>query len=401
MTVWDELEQRGFIADASAMDDLKERSKTPLTCYAGFDLTAPSFHAGHLVLFMLLRHLQRAGHKVIALLGGGTTQVGDPSDKNSERPLMELQRIEENGKKLRHTFEHLLCDGDLKVVNNADWLCSIGYLDFLKRIGRHFSVNRMLRFDFIKNRLAANQPLSFLEMGYMLLQSYDFVELHDRHNCCVQVGGQDQWANIISGVDLIRRMRGEQAFAVTCPLIATSSGQKMGKSAGGAIWLEGERLPPYDFWQFWRNTADADVERFLKLFTFLPLDKIAALTNVQGSALNDAKKVLADEVTCLIHGAEGVKSAHAMTDASFGNEASEADVKTVALAQATLVDLVTASGLVGSRSEARRHIRDGAVKVNGVVLTDETTEEVDALLQAGAIKVSVGRKKHAFLKRGP
>lgn len=395
-SLWRDLRARGFIADMSDAQGLDEASEISLTVYAGFDATAPSFHVGHLMLFMLLNHLQRAGHKVIALIGGGTTQVGDPSDKKAERPALEKKLIQENVTKLSATFANLLKGGALQVVNNADWLENVGYLDFLKNVGRHFSVNRMLTFDFIKNRLRANLPLSFLEMGYLLLQSYDFLKLYQQYNCTVQVGGQDQWANIISGVDLIRRVEQKQAFAVTCPLLTTSSGIKMGKTAKGAIWLDAEKLSAYDFWQFWRNTADDDVGRFLKLFTFLELDEINELTRCQGQALNKAKEYLADEVTLFVRGKEGLQEARKQTKALFGKKIDAGFIHTIK-SNGLLMDLLVQANLVPSKSEARRAMRAGSVRVNDVLEKDETSVSQDFLV-GQKLKLSVGKKKHAFVQ---
>lgn len=401
--VWDVLQQRGFLFDVSGIELLKEESKKPLAVYAGFDLTAESFHVGHLVPLMALRHLQRAGHKVVALLGGATTRIGDPSDKNAERPMLAEAVIEKNKACLRKAFQHFLCDGPLEIVDNSDWLSSVKYLEFLRDIGRHFSMNRMMKFEFIRRRLDANLPLSFLEVNYIALQSYDFLHLFDTFGCKVQLGGQDQWANIISGVELVRRVRDEKAFAVTCPLVTTSSGQKMGKTASGAVWLDAEKCSPYDFWQFWRNTTDADVGRFLKLFTFLDMDQVKRLESLEGQELNKAKEVLADQVTALLHGQEAAENACTQAQKLFAGQGGEAEQAfVVSDPSMELSQLLVDIGLVSSKSEARRLIRSKAVKLDGHVATDETANLETAMSappkSGQAIHLSVGKKKHKALQ---
>ena len=301
------LSSRGYIHQVSEPEALDQLAAAgPITAYIGFDCTAPSLHVGSLVQIMMLRWLQKTGHRPIALMGGGTTRVGDPSGRDESRRLLDEQGIESNLRGIRAVFDKFLTFGngprDAMMANNADWLNTLNYIDFLRDVGRHFSVNRMLSFELIKLRLDRQQELSFLEFNYMVLQAYDFVELYRRERCVLQMGGSDQWGNIISGIDLGRRMENAQLFALTSPLITTSSGAKMGKTAAGAVWLNPDMVSPYEYWQFWRNTEDGDVERFLKLFTELPLDEIARLASLRGQELNEAKKVLATEATAMVHG---------------------------------------------------------------------------------------------------
>ena len=400
-TLWDTLKERGFIFDASSPEILQTRLETPLTLYMGFDVTAASFHVGHLVPLMLLKHLHTAGHRVIVLIGTGTSRVGDPSDKKAERPLLDLDTIKNNAYGLKKCLQKFLNHPDLLVVDNADWLCDLNHLDFLRDVGRHFSVNRMMSFDFIKNRLAQNLPLSFLEMSYMLLQSYDFLTLFDRYDCCLQIGGQDQWANMISGTDLIRKSRQKEAFVLTCPLLTTSDGKKMGKSENGAIWLDPELLSPYEFWQFWRNTADADVFRFLKLFTFLPLEEIEAARRCQGAELNVWKITLADHVTQLVHNDAGLQSARQTTKMLFEDDSS-ADIITFDLKKAlghppyNILDVLVATEFASSKSEARRLVRAGAIKLDQTKISDETVSFLTGE-KAPPKKLSLGKKKHVYL----
>lgn len=396
--LWDELKERGFIFSVSAEERLKERLQKPLTLYIGFDATAPAFHVGHLMIFMLLRHFQKAGHQVIALLGGGTTRIGDPSDKNAERPLMSKEAIETNIKALQVVLEKMLDQGALRVVNNADWLGDINYLDFLRDVGRHFSVNRLVGFDFVKRRLEQNKPLSFLELNYILLQSYDFLSLSDRYDCCLQLGGQDQWANILSGVELVHKARQKEVFGVTCPLLTTASGQKMGKTAQGAVWLDADKFSPYDFWQFWRNTSDADTARFLRLYTELPLQEIAQDAALEGVAINRAKEKLADCVTQLVHGEERLKEARAQTASLFENTAADDALSLNLKEPLDLLSVIEKTGFVSSRSEARRMVRSGAVRLDNAVQDDEKRQLTPSLLKDKPLKLSVGKKRHIFLK---
>jgi len=404
------LASRGFIHQVSepdALDALAASSK--LTAYIGFDCTAASLHVGNLVPIMLLYWLQQTSHRPIALMGGGTTRVGDPSGKDEGRLILSEARISENLAGIRKVFAKFLKLGsgadDGVMVNNADWLTELNYIDFLRDVGRHFSVNRMLSFDSVKLRLDRQQELSFLEFNYMILQAYDFVELHRRYGCVLQMGGSDQWGNIINGIDLGRRMLGVQLFALTSPLIATSSGAKMGKTAAGAVWLDASMVSPYDYWQYWRNTEDGDVERFLKLFTILPLEEIRGLAALAGHELNEAKKVLATEATALVHGREAAGAAAETARRTFEQGELAADLPSVEVDAAmitaglgVLTAFVTA-GLVASTGEARRQIRGGGLRVNDVVVEDERLKlGPKDVTGAGVIKLSLGRKRHILLK---
>ena len=358
---------------------------------------------------MMLYWMQQTGHRPIALMGGGTTRVGDPSGKDESRKILTDEIINENLASIRKTFDKFLTFGsgpkDAIMANNADWLNSLNYIDMLRDVGRHFSVNRMLSFDSVKMRLDRQQELSFLEFNYMILQAYDFVELHKRYGCILQMGGSDQWGNIINGIDLGRRMMNAQLFAITAPLITTSSGAKMGKTAAGAVWLNADLLSPYDYWQFWRNTEDGDVERFLKLFTILPLDEIKRLGALKGAELNDAKKTLATEATALMHGRAAADQAADTARRTFEEGTLAETLPTIEIKRADLdkgLGILTASveaGLVASTSEARRQIKGGGLKVNDVTVTDEkmllTAKD---LTPEGVIKLSLGRKKHVLLK---
>jgi tyrosyl-tRNA synthetase len=404
------LAERGFIHQVSEPEDLDARAVAgPITAYIGFDCTAPSLHIGSLLPIMMLYWMQQTGHRPIALMGGGTTRVGDPSGKDESRKILTDEVINENLASIRKTFDKFLTFGsgpkDAVIANNADWLNSLNYIDMLRDVGRHFSVNRMLSFDSVKMRLDRQQELSFLEFNYMILQAYDFVELHKRHGCILQMGGSDQWGNIINGIDLGRRMMNAQLFAITAPLITTSSGAKMGKTAAGAVWLNADLLSPYDYWQFWRNTEDGDVERFLKLFTILPLDEIKRLGTLKGAELNDAKKTLATEATALLHGRAAADQAADTARRTF-EEGTLADTLADRRDQARRsrqgLGILTAgveAGLVASTSEARRQIKGGGLKVNDATVTDEkmllTAKD---LTPEGVIKLSLGRKKHVLLK---
>lgn len=404
------LAERGFIHQVSEPEALDARAASgPITAYIGYDCTAPSLHIGHLLPTMMLYWMQQTGHRPIALMGGGTTRVGDPSGKDESRKILTDTVINENLASIRKTFDKFLTFGsgpkDAVMANNADWLNSLNYIDMLRDVGRHFSVNRMLSFDSVKMRLDRQQELSFLEFNYMILQAYDFVELHKRYGCILQMGGSDQWGNIINGIDLGRRMMNAQLFAVTAPLITTSSGAKMGKTAAGAVWLNADLLSPYDYWQFWRNTEDGDVERFLKLFTILPLDEIKRLGALKGAELNDAKKMLATEATALLHGRAAADQAADTARRTFEEGTLAATLPTIEIKRADLdkgLGILTAgveAGLVASTSEARRQIKGGGLKVNDVTVTDEKMLlSGKDLTPEGVIKLSLGRKKHVLVK---
>jgi tyrosyl-tRNA synthetase len=403
------LQSRGFIHQVSEPDALDAlAAKGPITAYIGFDCTAPSLHAGSLVQIMLLHWLQKTGHKPIALMGGGTTRIGDPSFKDESRKLLDDDAIAQNLAGIRKVFDKFLSFGtgarDAMMVNNADWLGNINYLDFLRDVGRHFSVNRMMSFDSVKLRLDREQELSFLEFNYMILQAYDFVELKKRHGCVLQMGGSDQWGNIINGVDLGRRMIQAQLFALTSPLLTTSSGAKMGKTAAGAVWLNADMLSPYEYWQYWRNTEDADVERFLKLFTTLPLDEIAKLAALKGQDINEAKKILATETTALVHSREEADRAAETARRTFEEGALSAELPSVEIAASELaagigvLNAFVKTGLVSSNGDARRQIKAGGLRVNDEAVTDERLSLTNAQLVDGVIKLSLGRKRHILLK---
>ncbi|MEO0498125.1 MAG: tyrosine--tRNA ligase [Pseudomonadota bacterium] len=403
------MQERGFIHQLSDPEGLDAKLvEGPLTAYIGFDCTARSLHVGNLMGIMILHWFQKTGNKPIALMGGGTTLVGDPSGKDESRPLRTREEIEDNKASIRTVFERLLTFGDSAddalMVDNADWLLDLNYVSFLRDYGRHFSVNSMLTRDSVKLRLEREQHLSFLEFNYMILQAYDFVELNKRYGCTVQMGGSDQWGNIVSGVDLGRRAAGAELFAMTSPLLTTSSGAKMGKTADGAMWLNADMLSDYDYWQFWRNTEDADVGRFLKLYTTLPMDRIAELEALQGAELNDAKKVLAIEATALVRGREAAEAAAETARVTFEQGATAADLPSVDIAAAQLDDglgiltaLVTA-GLAASNGEARRHVKGGAVKVNDAPIGNERYSLGGNDVRDGQIKISFGKKKHVLLK---
>ena len=400
------LTARGFLHQCSDPAGVEASAKAgTLTAYVGYDCTGPSLHVGHLMSIMMLHWLQASGGKPIVLMGGGTTRVGDPSGKDETRKVLPIEQIEANKDNLKGTFERFLTFGagasDAMMVDNADWLTKLNYIDFLREVGRHFSVNRMLSMDSVKLRIDRDQELSFLEFNYMCLQAYDFVELNRRHGCTLQMGGSDQWGNIVTGVDLGRRMGTPQLFALTCPLITTSSGAKMGKTAAGAVWLKAEMKSPYDYWQFWRNTEDADVGRFLKLFTLLPLDEIARLEALGGAEINEAKKVLAGEATALLHGRDDADKAAATARTTFEEGGLATDLPRVAApldgGLGVLAAFVTA-GLVASTGEARRQIKSGGLRVNDVVVTDEraTLSSTDCV-EGGVVKLSLGRKRHVLL----
>jgi tyrosyl-tRNA synthetase len=404
------LADRGFIHQVSEPDVLDAHAASArVTAYIGFDCTAPSLHVGSLLPIMMLYWLQQTGHRPIALMGGGTTRVGDPSGKDESRRLLTDQMINENLTSIKAVFSRFLTFGDgpsdAVMANNADWLNTLNYVDFLRDVGRHFSVNRMLAFDSVKLRLERQQELSFLEFNYMVLQAYDFVELHRRYGCSLQMGGSDQWGNIVNGIDLGRRMMNAQLFALTSPLITTASGAKMGKTAAGAVWLNADLVSPYDYWQYWRNTEDGDVARFLKLFTVLPLDEVARLSALRGQELNEAKKVLATEATALVHGRAAADEAAETARRTFEQGELAETLPTVEVGQAELdggMGVLTAfvrAGLVASTSEARRQIKGGGLRINDDVVTDERKALTPHdLTTAGVVKLSLGRKRHVLLK---
>jgi tyrosyl-tRNA synthetase len=403
------LAERGFIHQVSEPDALDQLAASqPITAYIGFDCTAASLHIGSLLPIMMLHWLQQTGHRPIALMGGGTTRVGDPSGKDESRRILTDEMIGENLKGIRAIFSKFLKfegdGGNAVMANNADWLNTLNYIDFLRDVGRHFSVNRMLSFDSVKMRLDRQQELSFLEFNYMILQAYDFVELNKRTGCVLQMGGSDQWGNIVNGIDLGRRMSNVQLFALTSPLLTTSSGAKMGKTAAGAVWLNGDLVSPYDYWQYWRNTEDGDVARFLKLFTVLPLAEIAKLAALQGAEMNEAKKVLATEATALVHGRAAAEEAADTSRRTFEEGTLAENLPTIEIAQAEMASLgvlaaFVRAGLVTSNGEARRQIKGGWLKVNDTAVTDEKMILTPAALTPeGVIKLSLGRKRHVLLK---
>jgi len=407
------LTERGFIHQCSDLDGVDGlAAKGGLVAYVGYDCTAPSLHVGHLLSIMMLHWLQATGAgKPIALMGGGTTRVGDPSGKDETRQLRPIEEIDANKLALRGVFAKVLKFGggahDAVMLDNADWLAPLNYIEFLRDVGRHFSVNRMLTMDSARLRLEREQELSFIEFNYMLLQAYDFVELARRMGCNLQMGGSDQWGNIVTGIDLGRRMGTHQLYALTCPLLTTSSGAKMGKTASGAVWLNEAQLPAYDYWQYWRNTEDADVARFLKLFTMLPLDEIARLSALAGAEINEAKKILATEATALMHGREKAEGAAETARITFEQGALAADLPTVTIDKGELaggIGVLAAfvrAGLVKSNGEARRQIQGGGLRVNDKAIADEKATLTAADLSAeGVVKLSLGKKKHVLLKAG-
>jgi tyrosyl-tRNA synthetase len=404
------LAERGFIyqtSDDSALDALFV--KGGVTGYIGFDATATSLHAGSLIQIMMLHWMQQTGNRPIALMGGGTSMIGDPSLRDDARKLLTPEDIDNNLRGIRQAFSSYLkfeeAGGNALMLNNADWLMDINYVEFLRDVGRHFSVNRMLSFDSVKLRLDREQSLSFLEFNYMILQAYDFVQLNQQHDCALQMGGSDQWGNIVNGIDLGRRMNNAQLFALTSPLLTTASGAKMGKSASGAVWLNADMLSPYEFWQYWRNTEDADVERFLKLYTTMPMDEIAKLAALQGADINDAKAVLATEVTAMLHGRTEAEKAAETARVTFTDGQTAGDLPTTTIAASELeagvgvLSLMVHCGLAKSNAEARRSIKGNAVRLNDELVSDEKlTINKDALINNGALKLSFGKKKHVLVK---
>ena len=402
--------QRGFLADCTdyqGLDDALSRGVTP--AYIGFDATAKSLHVGSLIQIMMLRWLQKTGHRPITLMGGGTTKVGDPSFRADERPLLTEEQIDSNIAGIKKVFESYISYDDgptgALMLNNAEWLDSLNYLDFLRDIGRHFSVNRMLSFESVKSRIDREQSLSFLEFNYMILQAYDFLELNRRYGCLFQMGGSDQWGNIVNGIDLTRRVLNHEIYGLTSQLMTTSDGKKMGKSQNGAVWLNADMLSPYEFWQFWRNTTDADTGRFLKLYTELPIEECDRLGALEGSEINRAKIILANEVTCLLHGPEAAKTAEATARDVFEKGGVGDDLPTLTLAASDLADgisivqLLVKSGLAGSGKEAKRLIAEDGAKLNDAPLNDASLVlRADDLVEP--IKLSKGKKKHALVQMG-
>lgn len=397
------LAERGYIhqiTDAAALDALAQKQIVP--GYIGFDPTAPSLHVGGMVQIMLLRRLQQAGHKPIVLMGGGTGKIGDPSFKDEARSMLSLDRIAANIASIRTVFERFLTFGDgptdAVMVDNADWLDKLEYIPFLREVGQHFSVNRMLSFDSVKNRLDREQSLSFLEFNYMILQAYDFRELSQRMGCRLQLGGSDQWGNIVNGVELARRMDGTEVFGVTTPLLTTADGTKMGKTVAGAVWLNEDMLPAYDFWQYWRNCDDRDVGRFLRLFTDLPLDEIAELESREGAAINEAKVRLANEVTALVRGEEAARAAEATARETFAGGGLGTDLPTIDLPAEgiTVAAALTALGFTASNGEAKRKVGEGAVRLDDAAIVDPA--QVLTLVAGSIAKLSLGKKKHGILR---
>ncbi|WP_299360887.1 tyrosine--tRNA ligase [uncultured Paracoccus sp.] len=403
--------QRGYLADCTDLQALDEALiQGPVTAYIGYDATAPSLHVGHLLNIMMLRWWQKTGNRPITLMGGGTTKVGDPSFRESERPLLSPAQIDANIAGMQRVFASYLSYGDgpteATMVNNAEWLDDLRYLDFLRDIGRHFSVNRMLSFESVKSRLDREQSLSFLEFNYMILQAYDFTELYRRYGCRLQMGGSDQWGNIVNGIDLGRRVDDAELWGLTSPLLTTSDGRKMGKSQGGAVWLSAEILSPFEFWQFWRNSTDADVGRFLKLYTELPVEECDRLGALQGAEINAAKVILANAVTTLLHGADAAARAEATAREVFeqggsGGDLEEARLPATAFADGTLTvqQALVQSGLTASGKEAKRLIAEGGLRLDNEPVTDPQQTLTPSQVGDG-IKVSIGRKKHRMLRIG-
>jgi tyrosyl-tRNA synthetase len=404
------LEERGFLHQCTDADGLDKLALAgPISAYIGFDATADSLHVGSLLQIMTLRRLQQAGHRPIVLMGGGTTKVGDPSGKDEGRRLLTDEDIANNLAGIRRVFDRYLTFGtgptDAIMLDNAEWLDQLAYIPFLRDFGRHFSVNRMLSFDSVKLRLEREQPLSFLEFNYMILQAYDFLELAQRERCRLQFGGSDQWGNIVNGIELTRRAANIEVFGFTSPLLTTASGAKMGKSAAGAVWLNEDRLPSYDFWQYWRNTEDDDTGRFLRLYTDLPLNEIARLEALGGSEINEAKKILANEVTALAHGAAAAAAAAETARRVFEDGAAGDALPAIAVARAdlasgtTAVELMVRAGLASSNGEARRLIKGGGARINDVPVAEEQQRVTLADLNAeNVIKLSAGRKRHALIR---
>jgi tyrosyl-tRNA synthetase len=403
------LIERGFLHQCSDLTSLDQKAKSgELVAYIGFDCTAPSLHAGSLVQIMLLRWLQKTGGKPIALMGGGTTRVGDPSGNDASRQLLSLETIAANKVGIKRVFAKFLRFGggkqDAIMPDNAEWLGGLNYIDFLRDAGRHFSINRMLAMDSVKLRLERDQELSFLEFNYMCLQAYDFVELHKRYGCVLQMGGSDQWGNIVTGIDLGRRMGASQLYGLTSPLLTTASGAKMGKTAQGAIWLDETMLPVFEYWQYWRNCEDRDTGRFLKLFTELPLDEIGRLESLGGAEINEAKKILATEATSMVHGREAALCAAEAARQTFEEDVTAESLPSVEIPAAEIdpglgvLAAFVRAGLVGSTSEARRQIKGGGLKVNDHAVTDERAVIGSGEVKNGVVKLSLGKKRHILLR---
>ena len=404
------MQTRGFLADCTDLQGLDERMlKGPITGYIGFDLTATSLHIGNLVQIMLLRWMQKTGHRPITLMGGGTTKVGDPSGKDEMRKIISVDQINANAEGIRKVFSRYITYGDgptdSPLVNNAEWLDALGYVDFLRTIGKHFTINRLLSFESVKSRLDREQPLSFIEFNYMLLQSYDYLELFRRHDCILQMGGSDQWGNIVSGTDLIRRVESAEAFGLTTPLVTRADGKKMGKSADGAVWLNEDMMANYEFWQWWRNVADADVGKFLKMFTELPLDECDRLDALQGAEVNDAKVILANAVTTLCRGAAAAEAAQSTAHEVFEKGGVGDDLPTLTLSNAdigdgiSLAQLFVRSGLAKSGKDAKRLITDGGAKLDDATVTNPG-QMIDQAALASPIKLTAGKKRHALVQAG-
>jgi len=399
------LIERGFVHQCSDFAGLDEKALAGgLTAYIGFDCTAPSLHVGSMLPIMMLRWLQKTGGKPIALMGGGTTRVGDPSGKDEARKLLTIEQIEQNKAGIRQVFDKFLdFQSSAIMIDNAEWLTKLNYIDFLRDVGRHFSVNRMMSMDSVKMRLERDQELSFIEFNYMCLQAYDFVEINRRYDCLLQMGGSDQWGNIVTGIDLGRRMGAPQLYALTAPLLTTASGAKMGKTAAGAVWLNADMLAPYGYWQFWRNTEDSDVGRFLRLFTELPLDEIARLEALGGAEINEAKKVLANEATAMLHGREAAETAAETARKTFEEGVLADSLPTVALPASEAIGMgvltgFVRAGLVASTGEARRQIKGGGLRLNDEAVNDERAALGAADFRDGVAKLSLGKKKHVLLK---
>ncbi len=397
------LNDRGYIHQLTDADGLDAAaSKTIVPGYIGFDATAPSLHVGSLVQIMMLRRMQQAGHKPIVVMGGGTTKVGDPSGKDESRKMLTTEDIDENIGSIKRIFDNFLTFGDgptdAVMINNADWLDALQYVDFLRDIGPHFTINRMLTFDSVKLRLDREQPLTFLEFNYMILQAYDFLELSRRNECRLQLGGSDQWGNIVNGIELTRRIDGKQLFGLTTPLITTADGGKMGKTASGAVWLNADQLAPYDYWQFWRNTQDADVGRFLKLFTDIDLAEIARLEALEGSEINEAKKVLADAATAMAHGEDAARDAASTAEQTFehGNAGGDLPVFEVSEDEISILNALVNIGFCASKGEAKRMVAGGGARIDDEPIKDAGTM---IAITDGDIKISAGKKKHGLLRR--
>lgn len=404
------MQERGFIhqvSDEQGLDDLF--MKETVSAYIGFDPTANSLHVGHMMQIMMLYWLQKTGHQPVALMGGGTGMVGDPSFKDEARKLMTVETIADNIESIKHVFSNYITFGngpkDAIIANNADWLRNLNYLEFLRDVGRHFSVNRMLSFDSVKLRLEREHSLSFLEFNYMILQAYDFVVLNQRHGVSLQMGGSDQWGNIVNGIELGHRMGAGQLYALTTPLLTTASGVKMGKSLNGAVWLNADLVSPYEFWQYWRNTEDADVIRFMKLYTTLPMDEIARLSKLQGADINDVKKILATEITTMLHGSKAAQAAAETARQTFEEGKLGQDLPIVEIARSELssgiglLNLLVKANLVKSNSDARRNIQGGAIRINDQLVEDESRIINDNDLgKEDVIKLSFGKKKHVLVK---